>query len=448
VLETRVMVKSAMKTAGSDAEDLLPLFNARQFALKMIANVTYGFTSASFSGRMPCAGLADAIVQCGRDTLEKMIQYVNTELSEETGASVVYGDTDSLFVRVPGTTKEEAFAVGRRIAAKAAAIFPKPIKLQLEKVYHPCVLLTKKRYVGYAYDSETTTTPVFDAKGIETVRRDSCGIVQKTMEAALRMLFEVRDVSRVKRMVMRTWQRVITGRVPLSLFIFRKEVRLGTYKDLLPPAAVVATRELEADPRAAPRHGERVAFVVTFGGPGAKLKDCVVAPHEMLEAELSGSSRIHSTYYITKQMIPALHRIFSLIGASVASWYAEMPRAYFEPRGAANVSRIQTYFPTARPCLLCRGRCVGSAVCANCRSDSGSVQVSHYVLSMRQRALEERRARLHEVCLYCVGGFERDERVVCCHNMDCTVRFEKQRITLREELTRRVLDDKELWELA
>lgn len=36
--------------------------NARQFGLKMIANVSYGYTSASFSGRMPLAELADAIV--------------------------------------------------------------------------------------------------------------------------------------------------------------------------------------------------------------------------------------------------------------------------------------------------------------------------------------------------------------------------------------------------
>ena len=31
--------------------------------LKLIANVTYGYTSASFSGRMPNVHLADAIVQ-------------------------------------------------------------------------------------------------------------------------------------------------------------------------------------------------------------------------------------------------------------------------------------------------------------------------------------------------------------------------------------------------
>ena len=39
------------------------ILNARQFSLKLIANVTYGYTAAGFSGRMPCAELADSIVQ-------------------------------------------------------------------------------------------------------------------------------------------------------------------------------------------------------------------------------------------------------------------------------------------------------------------------------------------------------------------------------------------------
>ena len=39
------------------------VLNARQFCLKLIANVTYGYAAAGFSGRMPMAELADAIVQ-------------------------------------------------------------------------------------------------------------------------------------------------------------------------------------------------------------------------------------------------------------------------------------------------------------------------------------------------------------------------------------------------
>ena len=71
---------------------LMQVLNARQFALKLIANVTYGYTAAGFSGRMPCAELADSIVQCGRLTLERAIHLVNTE--KRWDARVVYGDTD------------------------------------------------------------------------------------------------------------------------------------------------------------------------------------------------------------------------------------------------------------------------------------------------------------------------------------------------------------------
>lgn len=68
------------------------VFNARQLALKLIANVTYGYTAAGFSGRMPCAELADSIVQCGRRTLESAISFVNSQ--EKWKAKVIYGDTD------------------------------------------------------------------------------------------------------------------------------------------------------------------------------------------------------------------------------------------------------------------------------------------------------------------------------------------------------------------
>ena len=47
------------------------------------------------------------------------------------------------------------------------------------QVYLPCVLQTKKRYVGYMYENPDQKEPVFDAKGIETVRRDTCPAVAK-----------------------------------------------------------------------------------------------------------------------------------------------------------------------------------------------------------------------------------------------------------------------------
>jgi DNA polymerase zeta len=46
---------------------------------------------------------------------------------------VVYGDTDSLFISLPGKTKEEAFRIGQDIANKVTALNPRPIKLKFEK---------------------------------------------------------------------------------------------------------------------------------------------------------------------------------------------------------------------------------------------------------------------------------------------------------------------------
>lgn len=58
----------------------------------------------------------------------------------EWGARVIYGDTDSLFVLVPGKSKEEAFRIGAEIADAVTNDNPKPVKLKLEKVYQPCLL--------------------------------------------------------------------------------------------------------------------------------------------------------------------------------------------------------------------------------------------------------------------------------------------------------------------
>ena len=53
------------------------------------------------------------------------------------------------------------------------------MKLKFEKVYLPCILQTKKRYVGYMYETKDQAEPVYDAKGIETVRRDGIPAVVK-----------------------------------------------------------------------------------------------------------------------------------------------------------------------------------------------------------------------------------------------------------------------------
>ena len=62
----RFMTRVVITRLAVCAQVLQRILNARQFGLKLIANVTYGYTAAGFSGRMPCAELADSIVQARR----------------------------------------------------------------------------------------------------------------------------------------------------------------------------------------------------------------------------------------------------------------------------------------------------------------------------------------------------------------------------------------------
>lgn len=101
------------------------------------------------------------------------------EENDKWGAKVVYGDTDSLFVLVPGRTRQVAFEIGEEIAKAVTNDNPYPVKLKLEKVYQPSILQTKKRYVGFMYETADQKEPVYEAKGIETVRRDGCPAVTK-----------------------------------------------------------------------------------------------------------------------------------------------------------------------------------------------------------------------------------------------------------------------------
>jgi hypothetical protein len=198
----------------------------------------------------------------------------------------------------------------------------------MPQVYQPCILASKKRYVGMAYSSAAQTVPVFDAKGIETVRRDTCPLVAKTLERSLRVLFATHDLSSVKAYLQRQWSKVQADRMSVADAMYAKEARLGTYvaertgqPDSLPAAAVVARLMHEADPRAVPRYGRRVPYVVVEGALHAPLRDLVMTPHEFL----SGNFRLCTRYYLRMQNA-ALNRLLGLAGADVPKWFRETPK--------------------------------------------------------------------------------------------------------------------------
>lgn len=448
ILETRVMVKSAMKRDRDD-KVLQRLLNNRQLALKLLANVTYGYASASFSGRMPCSEIADSIVQTSRETLEHAMAYIHSV--ERWGAEVVYGDTDSLFVCLPGRTRLEAFEVGEEMVKVLTQMNPRPVKLKLEKVYHPCVLLAKKRYVGYKYESAEQEKPEFEAKGIETVRRDGTPAEQKIEERTLRILFETADLSRVKRYFQEQCDKIMRGAVSVQDFCFAREVRLGTYSDRGPgPAgAVVSARRMLEDARAEPQYGERVPYVVITGPPGSRLIDRCVAPEEVLA---NPQCRLDAEYYITKNLIPPLERIFNLVGANVRQWYDEMPKvqrmrrsgtaaAISGPASAWSANATTTSvmamttlagFLKSAACLVCKrriptegpnSRAVSSeTLCARCARDTERTLVG---LRTRLSCEERRFAEVLQVCRSCSGTGPCEE--VSCDSGDCPVYYTRRK---------------------
>ncbi|CBQ72168.1 probable catalytic subunit of DNA polymerase zeta UPR-1 [Sporisorium reilianum SRZ2] len=458
ILDTRVMVKGSMKGTKAD-KSFQRIQNARQLSLKLLANVTYGYTSASFSGRMPCVEIADAIVQTGRETLEKAMDLING--TAEWGAQVVYGDTDSLFVYLPGRTKEEAFRLGNVIADKVTSLNPRPVKLKFEKVYLPSVLLAKKRYVGFKYETLDEREPGFDAKGIETVRRDFHPAIQRMLEACIRILFRSRDLSIVKSYLQRQWRKILEGRVSPQDFIFAKEVRLGSYSDKVapPPGAAVSSRRMLADPRSEPQYGERVPYIISQGEPRAKLNQQAVSPEAFLK---NPQLQINALYYITRTIIPPLARVFNLLGADVEAWFHEMPKpnnAYWNKRptaallsavvaqqedseatlsagselppsspkttakgaNSAAISTLNSHYAT-ETCLLCSSR-TEALVCLDCRQSPGD---SIYAIASKLHKLETQASAIDRICSTC-AGMERAGPVECV-SLDCPYTYQKTKV--------------------
>lgn len=172
------------------------VLNGRQLALKISANSVYGLTGAS-NGKLPCLEIASSTTSFGRQMIEKTKNEVEAKYNIANGyshdAQVIYGDTDSVMVKFGTTELAEAMKLGEEAANYVSSKFVKPIKLEFEKVYFPYLLINKKRYAGL-YWTKPEKHDKMDTKGIETVRRDNCLLVQTVIEKVLRMILIDRDV--------------------------------------------------------------------------------------------------------------------------------------------------------------------------------------------------------------------------------------------------------------
>ncbi|XP_022117950.2 DNA polymerase zeta catalytic subunit isoform X1 [Pieris rapae] len=407
ILAARQAVKKGMKLQTDDA--VRKAMHSRQLGLKLIANVTYGYTAANFSGRMPCVEVGDSVVAKGRETLERAIKLVR---NGEWNAKVIYGDTDSMFVLVPGGSRAEAFAIGQQIADAVTADNPSPVVLKLEKVYQPCILQTKKRYVGYMYESPDQLKPVYEAKGIETVRRDGCPASVKLLQRSLCELFESGDMSRVKQLVCKVLTQLAESSLPpRDLFFTREYHGPGGYRaTAAAPPNEIAKRLLTRDSRSAPRTSERVSWLVCAGAPATPLVKLARSPQELLR---DTSLVPHISYYATRAILPPLHRCLSLLGVDVFKWWNEVghTRLIHSERGAAVSDGIARYLQRGR-CAVCgtrgtRGLCVR---CADTR-------LATAVLKTREMHAETNLQDTYRMCSSCCGH----NQFLKCENTECPI---------------------------
>ena len=172
------------------------VLNGRQLALKISANSVYGITGATV-GRLPCLEIASSTTSYGRQMIEKTKAEVESRYTVANGyshdAQVVYGDTDAVMVKFGTGDLAEAMRLGEEAANFVSAKFIKPIKLEFEKVYFPYLLINKKRYAGL-YWTKPEKYDKMDTKGIETVRRDNCLMVQTVIDTVLRKILIDRNV--------------------------------------------------------------------------------------------------------------------------------------------------------------------------------------------------------------------------------------------------------------
>ncbi|CCE85551.1 Piso0_005157 [Millerozyma farinosa CBS 7064] len=442
MLEDLITIRSTIKyTAGlfENEHSIYEALDSRQLALKMISNVTYGYTSASFSGRMPNSDLADSIVASGRELLTKSIRLIE---DANLGAKVVYGDTDSLFVYLPGKSKVEAFSIGQELSSLISNSFPDPIKLKFEKVYHPSVLLAKKRYVGLSYEPSNQDKPKFDAKGIETVRRDGIPAQQQIVKESLNILFSTKNLTRVKQYVSSQFLKLMSNEVEIKDFCFAKEVRYGTYKNesSMPPGALVAHKKVPIDPRSVPQYRERVPYLVYMDSSTPRLRDRCVSPEDFVKSFNTRSPlKLDYEYYITKVLIPPLERIFGLMGVDVKKWYRELPKSNkWDLMDEVNVFYISNLV-SSKTCVSCGAKVELNserAVCKSCLSSN------EFILSIPEsrRNFDRKFFQLYKTCNSCIStNFNSSCSGMLklysgeCFNRDCAVYYQKHVFKMRSK---------------
>lgn len=305
LIETRAAVKRQAKSE-TDA-DRKRMLNAKQLALKDMSNSLYGYTGYIRS-RLYVMEVASAITGYGRENIMKTKDLIEKGFPN---VRVLYGDTDSIFVKSDVTDLDEATKLGESISAHVTSNLD-GLRFAFEKIFKTFLILSKKRYAGWSWEK----TPEgwkdrIEMKGIETVRRDWCDLVSITMKDVLNTVLRQGDVKAASMRVRGVVKDLMAGRIPFEKLTVVKGVTraLESYEGVQPHVEL-AKKMKARDPTRGSAVGERLGYVIVKGN--AMLSKRAEDPEYAKEKGME----IDSLYYIENQLLPPLERIFEALGIS------------------------------------------------------------------------------------------------------------------------------------
>jgi len=304
LVETRAAVKRQMKTATEP--EVIRQLNAKQLALKDMANSLYGYTGYIRS-RLYVMDVAGAITSYGRENITKTKELVENNFN----VKVLYGDTDSIFMKTDIADLDRAQQKGEEISAYVTERLP-GLKFAFEKIFKTFLILSKKRYAGWKFEkSGDTWKDKLEMKGIETVRRDWCELTTESMSEVLRIILKEQDSKKAIAYTRDVVKGLSEGKVPLEKLTVVKGVTRGlsAYKGMQPHVEL-AKKLMARDPTRSSMVGERLGYVIVKGN--ALLSMRAEDPAYVKENGLE----IDPQYYVENQLLPPLERIFDALGVS------------------------------------------------------------------------------------------------------------------------------------
>lgn len=301
LLKKRKETRKLMEKTEDEAQKAV--LNGLQLAYKVVANSVYG-QAGSKTSPIRKIEVAACTTAAGRER----IQFAKSVVETEFGAEVIYGDTDSIFIKFPTKDLGESIELGKKAAQSITSQCRAAHKIEYEKTLYPFVLFCRKRYVGMKYEDDVTKCKRM-TMGVALKRRDNAPIVKDVFGGALDILMEDRDIKKAQEFVKNMLVDILQNKIPLEKYVITKQLR-DDYKNPGQIAhRVLADRMEERDAGNKPQVGDRLAYIYIKEKRDAKKQGERI---EQIDYVREKKLTPDTEFYITNQVQNPVAQLFAL----------------------------------------------------------------------------------------------------------------------------------------